>query len=161
MCGVGFAGKSTLAKKISDYKKAILVSQDGIWFEKEKELNLGLDSDEDWETVRKISKERIIKELEKGNSVVFDDVNLRYDHREELRNLAKKFNVQAVVVYLDTSLEIQKERQTKNLDTKERHDVKQEYLDEAIKELEIPREDENVFVFKLDTNIENFLRKLP
>ena len=65
-----------------------------------------------------------------------------------------------MVIFLDTPLEIQKERQNKNLLTKERHDVKQEYLDKAIQELEIPKEEENVLIFKPDTNIEEFLKQL-
>jgi len=36
MCGVGFAGKSTLAKKIAEYTGATLVSQDAMYFEKEE-----------------------------------------------------------------------------------------------------------------------------
>lgn len=40
MCGVGFSGKSTLAKKIAEHTGAMLVSQDALYFEKEKELNL-------------------------------------------------------------------------------------------------------------------------
>ena len=75
--------------------------------------------------------------------------------------MADKYNAQAVVMYLDTLLDIQKKRQEENLQSKERHDVKQEHLDEAIEELEIPQESENVFVFKPETDIDGFLRELP
>ncbi len=40
MSGVGFSGKSTLAKKIAEYTGATLVSQDGLFFEKEKEWKI-------------------------------------------------------------------------------------------------------------------------
>ena len=49
MCGVGFAGKSTLAKNIAEHFNIPLVSQDGLFFEKEKEFNLNEDDDEQWQ----------------------------------------------------------------------------------------------------------------
>ena len=55
---------------------------------------------------------------------------------------------------------MQKERQRKNLETGERHDVKQEYLDQAIAELEIPTKSENVIVFKPEDIVEDFLQKI-
>ena len=63
-------------------------------------------------------------------------------------------------IFLDTPIEIQKERQEKNRESGERHDVKQEYLDQAIAELEIPGENENVVIFKPDTDLEEFLAAL-
>src|SRR3990167_7901222 len=51
MCGVGFSGKSTLAKQIAEHTGAVLVSQDALFFEKEKELNLDQDSDEKWRMI--------------------------------------------------------------------------------------------------------------
>ena len=72
MCGLGFSGKSTLAKKISEYKNAALVGQDAIYFEKEKELDPTLTSAQEWELIWNIAIERVISELEKGKSVVYD-----------------------------------------------------------------------------------------
>jgi gluconate kinase len=68
--------------------------------------------------------------------------------------------LRAKVIFLDTSIEIQKERQNKNLSTGERHDVKQEHLDEAIAELEVPNEKEYTLVFKPDTDLDNFMKNL-
>lgn len=148
MCGVGFSGKSTLAKKMAEHTGATLVSQDAMFFEKEKELNLDQDSDEQWRMILNMCRERIQEELAKGNSVVFDDTSLRVRHRDKLRDIAKNAGAESKVVFLDTPVEVQRERQEKNKITGERHDVKQEYLDQAIAELEIPTEDENVIVAK-------------
>ena len=159
MCGVGFSGKSTLAKKIAEYKNAVLVSQDGIYFESPDAFDQ--DNDNDWEKILTIAKTRIRENLEKGDSVVFDNTNTRRAHRDELRDIAKEYEAQTVVIYLDTSLETQVERQIKNKESAERHDVKQEYLDAARAELEIPASDENVFIFTPDTNINDWLKQLP
>ncbi len=52
------------------------------------------------------------------------------------------------MIFLDTSIEIQKQRQEQNKISGERHDVKQEYLDQAIAELESPTEKENTIFIK-------------
>jgi predicted kinase len=160
MCGVGFSGKSTLAKKIAKHTGAILVSQDALFFEKEKELNLDQDSDEQWRMLLDMCLERIKENLEAGKSVVFDNTNTKFEHREELREVAKLVEAETKVIFLDTPIEVQKERQKKNLETGERHDVKQEYLDQAISGLEVPIENENTLIFKPDTNLDVFLKSL-
>ncbi len=161
MVGVGFSGKSTLAKQIAENKKAVLVSQDDVWFEKEKEWEINEDSDEDWERVIKISEQKVKEFLMQGKSVVFDHLNHQLGHREGLRKIADECGAKAVVIYLDTPQKVREERKNKNLKTQERHDVKQDYLDEAITELEVPKENEKVFVFKPETNLQDFLEKLP
>ena len=160
MCGVGFSGKSTLAKKIAEHTGAVLVSQDAMFFEKEKELNLNLDDDDQWRMLLDMCKERMLENLKQGRSVVFDNVNLRVSNRDELRELAKQANAETKIIFLDTPIEIQKERQLKNKETGERHDVKQEYLDDAIRELEVPGVEENTLVFKPDTDSGSFLDNL-
>jgi predicted kinase len=160
MCGVGFSGKSTLAKKIAEYTHATLVSQDSMFFEKEKELSLNLDNDKQWEMVLSMCITRIKEELTKGNSAVFDDTSLRVSHRDKLREIAEDADSETKVIFLNTPIETQKERQERNKITAERHDVKQEYLDQAIAELEIPGNDENTHVFEVNMNVEEFLKTL-
>ncbi len=162
MCGVGFSGKSTLAKKISEHTGAVLISLDALFFEKEKELKSIYPDDwvKLWQTLLSLCSDKIETNLKSGNSVVFDTTNTKVEHRDRLRNIAQSANAKTTVIFLDTSLEIQKERQRKNLETRERHDVKQEHLDKAIQELEIPTKDENVLVFQPGTNLEIFLKQL-
>lgn len=161
LCGVAFSGKSTLAKKIAEYKKAVLISQDVIWFEKKKELNLDLDSDEDWDNVQQISKAMVKNVLLKGETVVYDDIGLKYAGRESLRNLAKECGAKSVLIYLDTPRNVQQERQAKNLNTKERHDVPEHIIGWGLAELEIPQESEESFIFSPETNLMDWLNKLP
>ena len=160
MCGVGFSGKSTLAKKIAEHTGAVLVSQDALFFELEKKLNLDQDSGDQWRMLLEMCKDRIRENLKVGKSVVFDSTNTRFEHREEMRSIAYELNVPTRVIFLDTPIEVQKERQEKNRQTGERHDVKQKYLDQEIAKLEIPTEKENVLVFKPDSDITNFLKSL-
>lgn len=161
MVGVGFSGKSTLAKKIAEHFHIPLVSQDGMYFEKVKELNIDQDSDEEWRLLLDMCLEEISKLLKEGKSVVFDNVNLMREHRDELRKIAEEAGAKTVAIYLDTPEEILTERQEKNKTTGERHDVKQEYLDDAKEQLEIPGKDENTYVFTPEIDFDSFVQKLP
>ena len=161
LCGVAFSGKSTLAKKIAEYKKAVLVSQDKLWFEKKTEWNLDSDSDEDWDRVLQLSKIEVRDTLMKGNSVVFDDISLKYLDRKSLRNLAKECGAEPVFVYLDTPRSVQQERQNKNLETKERHDIPEHIINWGLEQLEIPQVSEEAFIFKPESNVDNWLAQLP
>ncbi len=160
MCGLGFSGKSTLAKRIAEYKNAVLVSQDAIYFEKEKELDPNLSDKEEWELIRNVAFEKIYANLKEGKSVVYDDTNTRREHRDALRKIASENDAHTVTIFLDTPDDILIERQMKNKETNERHDVEQKYLDQARDELEVPQSDENVFIFTPETNLENWLNNL-
>lgn len=161
LCGVAFSGKSTLAKQIAEYKNAVLVSQDEIWFEKKKEMNLDLNSDEDWGKVQQISKAKIKEVLLKGESVVYDDISLKLKARESLRNLARDCGGESVLIYLDTPRDVQQERRIKNAETKERHDVPSHIINWGLEELEIPQEGENPFIFRPESDLKDWLSKLP
>ena len=161
MCGVGFAGKSTLAKKIAEHTGATLVSQDATYFEKEEEWeNLDPDSEEQWKMILDLSRAKMKDELKKGNSVVFDDTSLQISHRDELRLIAQETGAETKVVFLDTPIEIQKERQAQNKITGERHDVEQHHLDKAIEDLQPPTESENVIVVKPGYDFDDLMSQL-
>lgn len=161
MCGVGFSGKSTLSQKISEYLHVPLVSQDGLFFEKKGELNIDEDDGEQWRMLLKMCQARIKGYLLAGESVVFDNVNLKKEHRDELKSMAEEAGAETIIIYLATPEKLLNERQERNKLTKEHHEVKQEYLDDARKQLEIPTEQEtNVFVFTPETNLDIFLSRL-
>ncbi len=160
LCGVAFSGKSTLAKKIAEYKNATLVSQDEIWFIKEKELGLDLNSDEDWERVQQISKAKVRDVLLGGESVVYDDICLKYANRESLRNLATECNAIPILIYLDTPRNIQEERRARNAETKERHQVPSHIINWGLEELEIPLEGERPFIYRPESDLEEWLKNL-
>jgi predicted kinase len=160
MCGVGFAGKSTLAKKIAEVLNAELVSQDAHYFELKAELPSWGEDPYEREEFRVMIKNRIRENLTTGRSVVFDNTNLTRKERDELRALAEGVGAETLVIFLDTPEAILDERQERNRVTKERHDVEQHYLDEAKMELEVPSPDENVYVFSPGMDVDTFIRQL-
>lgn len=162
LCGLPFSGKTTLAKKIAEYTGSKLIAFDQLWLELEKDTNVAplLKGDEGWRLIRRVAKERIAESLKNSRSVVYDDINVRLEHREELREVARQHGAIPVVVYVDTPLAIREKREKENLLTKRRHDVDQVNSRKALAQFEEPGPPEDVTVFSSENNLEEWLGKL-
>lgn len=159
MCGLAFSGKSTLARKIAERTGAKLVAFDKLWVEKEKEQPIPK-GDEGWKFIRKVGQEEVAKALKEGFSVIYDDNNPRLEHREELRHIAEREGAEAVVIYLNTSIETIREREIANRATGERHEVETVNFEKVAQDLEAPTSNENFLEFTPNTDINEFLQKL-
>ena len=162
LCGLPFSGKTTLAKKIAEHTGSMLIAFDQLWLELEKDTNVAslLKGDEGWRLVRSVEKERISESLKNSRSVVYDDVNARREHREELREVATQHGAIPVVVYTDTPSAIREEREKENLLTKRRHAVEPVNSKKALAQFEEPGLPEHVIVFSSENNLEEWLGKL-
>jgi len=98
--------------------------------------------------------------IQSGIPVVYDDNNVRFEHREELREIARRLGAEDVVIYLNTPLELIREREATNRETGERHEVEPTNFQTVLEQLEPPMSKENVLEFKPNTNVEEFLDKL-
>ena len=155
MCGLGFSGKSTFAKRIANHFDIAVVSTDKMF----GELQLEHDNYDQWLSLLRISKDRLSSNLKNGQSVVYDHPNVKLAERDELRDIARKTGARAVVVYLSTSDEEISQRQIRNKESKERHDPKQEHLDAVKRDFEAPIPAEgDVSIIKSDQDKEDFLR---
>ena len=159
MCGLAFSGKSTLGRKIAEYYSADLVSFDKLWVEKDKEKPVPKNA-EGWRYIRDVAQERVLAHLKAGKSVVYDDNNPRKEHREELKKVAKEAGVTAVVIYLDTPLDIIRAREKANRASQDRHDVEPENFEKVLKDMEVPTTDEDVIIFTPEMNMGDFIKKL-
>ena len=162
LCGLPFSGKTTLAKKIAEYTGSKLVAFDQLWLELEKNTQLApsLTGNEEWRLIRRVAKEKISESLKNSRSVVYDDTNVRLEHREELRDVARQHGAMPVVVYVDTHPAIREEREKENLLTKRRHGVEPVNSKKALAQFEEPGPPEHVIVFSSENNLEEWLRKL-
>lgn len=159
MCGLAFSGKSTLARKIAERTGSRLVAFDKLWIEKDKEHPVP-EGVEGWKFIRKVGQDEVAKALQEGSSVVYDDNNIRFEHREELREVARRCNARPVVVYLNTPMKVIRQREATNRNTGERHEVEQENFQAVLEQLETPTVDENMLEFTPNMDIEKFLREL-
>lgn len=159
MCGLVFSGKSTLARKIAEYTGAKIMAFDKLWVEKDKVQPIP-ESAEGWRLIRKAGQEEVAKALQEGQDVVYDDNNVGFEHREELREVTREFGAKAVVVYLNTPMELIKEREAKNRDTGERHEVGPENFKKVVEQLQVPTTQENVIEFRPEMDIGRWLQNL-
>lgn len=159
MCGPAFSGKSTLARKIAEHTGSKLVAFDTMWVEEDKTNPVPKDAT-GWRYIRDKAQKEILRLLKEGMSVVYDDNNPKRDHREELKRVAEAAGVEAFTVYLDTSLEVIREREKANRISQNRHDVEPENFEKVLSDMEPPSTDENVLVFTPNMKSTDFLKML-
>jgi predicted kinase len=159
MCGLAFSGKSTLARRISEHTGGRLFAFDAMWMEEDKikPVPQGIGG---WKYIRDKAKTKSLRLLKEGVSVIYDENNPKRGNREEFRRLAEEVGAEAVVVYVDTSLDVVREREQANRLSPNRHDVEPENFEKVLKDMEAPTPDENVLAFTPDMEIEEFLEKL-
>lgn len=159
MCGLAFSGKSTLARRIARHTNSKRIAFDELWVEKDKEQFIPRDAD-GWRCIRKVAQDQISEALKEGTPVVYDDNNVRFEHREELRKITRAQGASDVVIYLNTPMELIRERESANRVTGARHEVEPENFEIVAKQLEAPTSGENVLEFKPEDNIDDWLENL-
>ncbi|MBI2040450.1 ATP-binding protein [Candidatus Microgenomates bacterium] len=159
MCGLAFSGKSTLARKIAEQTGSKRIAFDELWVEKDKEQPVPK-GDEGWKFIRLVGQKEVAKALQAGQDVVYDDNNVRFEHREELREVARRFGARAVTIYLKTPMELIREREAANRSTGERHEVEPANFQKVVEQMQIPRPEENVVEFAPSSDLNEFIQRL-
>ncbi|MBI3576759.1 ATP-binding protein [Candidatus Gottesmanbacteria bacterium] len=157
--GLPFSGKTTLAKKIAEYTQSKLIGFDIFWRENEKDIPPSKDGARGWNYTRGLAKDKIQELLRNNASVVYDDTNVRHEHREELRKVAKACNGYAIVVYVNIPFSKILKRKEENKIHQQRHDVESENFSKAITQFEPPSPDEEVLTYDQSISIEEWIRK--
>lgn len=158
MCGLPFAGKTYVAHQIADKLDAVYIGFDKLWVQHERELPT--DKVEGWGRVRQLAQAAIREQLQAGHDVVYDDINIRHDHRTELSDLAEELGASAIIVYLDTPPEVRKQRMHDNSTSHSRHDVETENLDKADAQFEEPAPPEQVWVYRASDDLNDWLERV-
>ena len=160
MCGLPFSGKTTLSKKIAEKTGAKMIAFDWIWAEKEKELSPDLPKIQEWQDRSRQVYKRIRHSLTNGESVVYDDISVRREHRESLRKIAQESNANFMIVYLNIPMSEIKKREAGNKISKERHDVASINFNNALKQWQSPMGEEGVVELKNERNINAWLNNI-
>lgn len=164
LCGEAFSGKSTLAHKIAEQCEAKIIGRDEIYFATEKILALENTPEDDddslWTNLWPLVLQGVKNQLLLGNSVVVDDNCLYIKQRDELRAIAQEIKVKHILIHLDISPEILKERKQQNKILKTRHDVPSAWLDKDAHLFEKPTEQEEPIIYKPETSLDAFVKGL-
>ena len=158
LCGLPFAGKTTLAKELVKRCGFVRVDLDEI--NSERGLGgLGNNdlSDKDWKITYQESYHRVDKALQQGQTVINDTANFTKEQRDKLRVIAQKYGIPTKVIYVNISDHLARNRWQDNRLTKARYDVKDEDFAEVADNFQIPTADENIIYYDQTIPLEKWI----
>jgi predicted kinase len=138
LCGLPFAGKSTVAGALARRSGAPVIRLDAI----NHERGLGLDGSaiswDEWERTYDEAYRRIDRALADGRSVIFDHGNFNRSERDRVREIAKRRQARVVTIYVPVAPDEARRRWLRNRETGERYDVRDEDFELALRMFEPP-----------------------
>ena len=161
LCGIPFAGKSTLAHILAEQRGWTHVDVDAIARSLIDSSN-GDVTEGQWTAAFAISYEQIAASLARGQSVIHDATNYSRSARDRVREIARQCGSPAHVIYIVVPIGEANRRRIANETQPQRHHVSDTDFWEVVGSLESPTADESVLVFDgtLDvaTWVECFIR---
>lgn len=148
ICGLSFAGKSTLGNAIAARLDCAKVDIDDTKFDL-----YGRDAQDDalaradWERIYAETYRRIEEHLASGRTVVHDSGNFSKAERLVAHEIAARQGATVVTIYVDTPQEITRRRLHANREVNTRLDVSDKDFEEAVQAMEPPAADEQPLVF--------------
>jgi predicted kinase len=144
LCGLPFAGKSTLARALVAHTGARHISLDAI----NTERGLGLDGDgaaitpEQWDVTYAEAYRRIEETLTAGGSVVYDETCFLRSQRDAVRAIAARSGARAQLIWVTTPEAAARARLLANRQTGERFDIRDDNFELVATRFEPPTPDE-------------------
>ncbi|GAA3663413.1 AAA family ATPase [Microbacterium marinilacus] len=145
MCGLSFSGKSTLAALLAAELPAEVLSLDRINQERGFDGGQGIAAGE-WSTTNKMAHERAIEALESGAHVIVDDTGSPRFVRDAWRDIATAAGVPFTIVWVQVSLDLQRQRVQADRETRGRPDVTDAVLAEHAAHFEAPSDESPLIV---------------
>lgn len=159
LCGIPFAGKSTLAKAlIARLNGSLRIDLDEIKF---RLFGSGVSDDSltqaDWDDIYKKMYREIASGL-KDHTVIHDTGNFTRGERSLVQSIARRSYGGFVTVFVDTPVSVARERLEANRIAHTRFDITDDQFQSAVAEMEPPDTSENLFRFTLGSSIEDLVR---
>jgi predicted kinase len=148
LCGLPFAGKSTVAATLAQRTGAALVRLDAI----NHERGLGLDgapiSADEWRRTYAEAYRRVEQDLASGRSVVFDHGNFDRAERDRVRALGRQTGAQVRFIHVAISPHEARRRLLANRQRRERYDVRDDDFELAVQMFESPEGEADVITIE-------------
>ncbi len=158
LCGLPFAGKSMLGRRMSQLLGYYLVQLDAI----NDELGIGIAgapiSPEEWQAAYSEFHRRTARQLRQGKTVICDAASFTRAQRDVLRGLAAEAGAHASVIYVHASREVATARWWQNRQQPSRTDVRDENFAYVLDNFEPPASDEDVLLFDGSSSIDEWVR---
>jgi predicted kinase len=159
LCGLPFAGKTTLARALAQHLDLPRVSIDEI----NGERGLGFDNapiaSEDWDITYAESYRQLDKHLRAGCSVIYDAANFTRAERDKARAVAAQSGSDTCVIYVTTPKPLVRQRWLLNRLTHKRNDIRDDYFANVITQFEPPTEDENVLPYSNEQGVDEWIEQ--
>lgn len=153
MCGMPFAGKTTLAARLAAHLDAGRVSLDDINTERGlPDGGTGLPVEE-WERTRRIALGRLEEMMRTGRDLVLDDTCCFRWLRDGYREVAARNAYESYVVFMDTPLEELLRRRTSRF-------MKDEVFEAVRGAFELPESDERTLPFRHGNDVDRWLAEV-
>ncbi|SRR6266700_2072957 len=159
LCGLPFAGKTTLARALERQLGIALVELDAI----NKARGIGLHgeaiSPEEWDGTYAEAYRQLDAFLAAGQSVLFDAASFTKAQRDSLRALAGKHRASSLVIYLDVSEAEARQRWLQNRATGARYDVRDEDFAHVVNFFEPPAQEEHAVYYRPSQPADEWIRQ--
>ncbi len=144
LCGLPFAGKSTLARELAKTHDLAYVAMDAINTERGLGLHGDAISEEDWDITYQEAYRRIDSFLTQDESVIYDAPSFTKEQRDQLRAIAHRHGMSAKVIFVDVPESVIRERWLQNRRTGNRFDVRDDDFALVVDNFQLPTDEEDV-----------------
>jgi len=160
ICGISFAGKSTLAEAIAHRFDYAQVDVDDmkvhLYGPESKDEDL---SHVDWVRIYHETDKLIESYLQSGKTVIDASRNFRKDERQLAKSIVTQLRAEAVTIFVDTPEGIARKRLLENRKKQARRDVTDQDFEKILQVWEPPAADERPFVFHYSDHIDTWISK--
>jgi predicted kinase len=160
VCGLSFAGKSTLGTAIATRHSYVNVDVD-----ETKARLFGMRFDEnslsqsEWDRIYAGTDLEIAEHLRCGRSVVDASRNFRKQERDNARRIATAHSAKFVLIYVDTPESVARERMLANRKDRRRVDWGDDSFDAVVAAMQPPTIEEDPLVFNFRDDISAWITR--
>ncbi len=160
LCGLPFAGKSTLAIALADHLSMHLVSMDAINAERGLGLNAAAIASDQWaETYREMYR-RLDVILATGESVVYDAPNATRQERDDARAVAARNNAATRIIYVPIMPDEARAHLLSNRVNPTRHDVRDADFGDVLRRFEPPNDEPDTIAYDPIIPVAAWIRRI-
>jgi SAM-dependent methyltransferase/predicted kinase/GNAT superfamily N-acetyltransferase len=156
MCGIAFAGKSTVARRVADALELNYISLDAINAERGLAGGEGI-PDARWEETSFIAMARLRKCLEQGRGAVVDDTFSHRFLRDRCQRVAKSCGAKFTILLVDTPISVIQSRRQINAVERAREPIRDDVFEHHLARFEYPAQDEPTIRISREQDVDDLI----